>query len=1182
MTILSKNKLLLTALISAGAVVFSNAQTTSPNYKYKKYIPAVNVVDSPVTTPTDPQTPVTPQYGTLTFGASTVSFPVLVGGDSAAVSVVASNLTDKPVTAANISITGGFSVSYNCEGVTAVPALVAPGKSCTFEVTGTSSSSSAKSGTLSVAYQSTGSAAVSVVMPRGLAPSRLESGVSSIVIAGGNGISTEYGSVMLLNSGEQTADISSIAIQGGGFTADQTCLSSNNGALTSNTTCVVTVSGVGAVSAKNANLVVTYNTDKTLVIPVTQLAAINNEGGVLSASPTSLTFDAKDVGLQESKTFTITNTADWGTTVKSVTVPQNSAYTTAVSCPSGSSLPAILQKDQTCTITVTSTSQASAQSTTVAVGYNSTSLGVGVSTPAGLAPTADTDVGSLAFGYFNQHNQLNVSKNVVLKNNGTKTLGVNGVSLTGANTAAYSQTNTCLATLVAGASCTVTVTAQTANIGDFSANVSISTDLGTKLVPMTSSVRATSASTTGYTEGNAGSVSISSDALSPKLTTGASLKLYDATDTTLLASSNSASWSSGTNSFSGTFTTVAPAAGLYTFRVYDASNVLLTKTTATIYKPTTVRILDTNNTSIPQVDFGQVGVPSQKTFRLSNHVNSKTTLSITNVAVTGAPFSMATSVTNPLGGAVCSSLTSASIPPGGSCDYTVNLAQVDGAYTSGYSITVTSNAEASIPSLGSSSVVIPVKGTVVSTVDSNYGATIALLDASSGSVLNKAPGGTVTFSSAAPTVVATPSKTSTKSIYFSGSNYLDIGSNLALGTGDYTIEAWYYYISDTNGDLFIPLVANTAPRIRSMGASIEVFDSAGNTYYSGLTSNTWTHVALVRKAGVSTFYKNGVASLTFTDSNNYSTPLSARIGNTAGWGYYIKGNVEQFRITKAARYTANFTPSPFPLAAAATGTDSTSYATGGTVTYNGNYAIHTFYGNGTFQFTNAPIGNTATAYVVGGGSGAGTGGGAGGAVNTFTLNSTQVAAGTSYNVTIGAGGLGAIYPGSTAIPSGGSGGTTSFGSMTATGGGGGGGYGDRTSQMAKAGTAGAGGGGGACAGSGQGAFVVGGTVTGGGFAGGNGTAIDGAAAGGGGGGAGAAGTNASGATPGNGGAGKTVTYISGGTATFGAGAGGMPCNGTNAYPVDAGPNTGNGGKAALSPRGGNGGSGVVIVIYQYK
>lgn len=272
-------------------------------------------------------------------------------------------------------------------------------------------------------------------------------------------------------------------------------------------------------------------------------------------------------------------------------------------------------------------------------------------------------------------------------------------------------------------------------------------------------------------------------------------------------------------------------------------------------------------------------------------------------------------------------------------------------------------------------------------------------------------------------------------------------------------------------------------------------------------------------------------------------------------------------------------------------------ATGGDIIQtDGTYWYHAFKTSGTFTPKTAL---TCDYLVIAGGGGGGSplagGGGAGGLRSTVTAtggggsleSALSLAAGTSYTVTIGAGG-GINLNGS----------NSTFSSITSTGGGRGGYYSS---------TAGATGGSGGGGGGGDGTLAGGSGTTNQGYAGGSGN--DGAASGyvtrvgGGGGGAGAAGANGNGATSvaGNGGAGVQITafatptgtgvsgfYAGGGggsvqaAGTAGAGgSGGGGRGGANVYGARGIANTGSGGGGTGQANGspGFGGSGLVIVRY---
>ena len=228
--------------------------------------------------------------------------------------------------------------------------------------------------------------------------------------------------------------------------------------------------------------------------------------------------------------------------------------------------------------------------------------------------------------------------------------------------------------------------------------------------------------------------------------------------------------------------------------------------------------------------------------------------------------------------------------------------------------------------------------------------------------------------------------------------------------------------------------------------------------------------------------------------------------------------------------------------------------------------------------------------IVAGGAGGGSGGGGGGAGGLVTSSGLSVSPGTSYTVTIGAGGPGATGATTTS----GSNGTNSSLSTVTTAIGGGAGGSNSTGTNGLSG--GSGGGGGL-----SGGTSVGGSGTAGqGFAGGNGIVSQPYPTGGGGG-AGAAGGNAVSSTSGAGGIGISSSYS--GSATFyaGGGGGGAYLQGTPAGTPSAGgsggggtgsvtgtgasgtANTGGGGGGGAynnsAQVGGAGGSGIVIIRY---
>jgi len=268
---------------------------------------------------------------------------------------------------------------------------------------------------------------------------------------------------------------------------------------------------------------------------------------------------------------------------------------------------------------------------------------------------------------------------------------------------------------------------------------------------------------------------------------------------------------------------------------------------------------------------------------------------------------------------------------------------------------------------------------------------------------------------------------------------------------------------------------------------------------------------------------------------------------------------------------------------------STTKATGGTITYDGDYVIHTFLSDGTFTPNSAF--NVEYLIVAGGGGGGGRAGGGGGSGGVLT-DVVAVTAGVN-TVTIGVGGVGGAADGST---KGTSGNNSVFDTIIATGGGGGG------SGATEVGTqdgvdGGSGGGAGATGAIGS----VGAGVAGQGHDGGLGEHSSGVSrSGGGGGGKEAVGQNSAPNTGGDGGIG-VASSISGSSVYYGGGGGGGTYTsapnifgtGGNGGGGDGGnngtaptvgvANTGGGGGGGSQGGSGDageaGGSGIVIIRY---
>jgi len=466
----------------------------------------------------------------------------------------------------------------------------------------------------------------------------------------------------------------------------------------------------------------------------------------------------------------------------------------------------------------------------------------------------------------------------------------------------------------------------------------------------------------------------------------------------------------------------------------------------------------------------------------------------------------------------------------------------------------------------------------------------------------------VTTPGAQINTTATTVKYGSGSMGFNGSGYASMTSstNLTLGSGDFTIEAWVY--TTIANQIFGSGIVGTYDGVSNGGWSITINRSTGGpygivfihantiqqSYTTYLSTGTWYHIAVTRASGTLRTFLNGTQVATGTYATADAVLATCYIGiqgGVAGTGHY--GYIDDLRMTKGvARYVNTFTPptqANYDSATISTTTFTTSFTTannvysvtsattlsrGGNLIYTtatgvfGSSAVHVFTATGTSYFTAS---NTITVafLVVGGGGGGGSGtggigtvvsgGGAGGVVTGTTLMS----AGTTYTITVGSGG--GVSPATLGTP-----GTTS--SIVAPDGtnikglGGGGGAGP-TGNGLPGGSGGAGAGGtgtptavgGTALQTTTNQTVISGTYNNYGFPGGASVPSNCGTGGSGGGGAGAKGTNGANNFVGVGGVGIQYNIV--GTSTYYAGGGGGAGNNT----TGAAGGLGGGGAGSIAP-----------------
>lgn len=211
------------------------------------------------------------------------------------------------------------------------------------------------------------------------------------------------------------------------------------------------------------------------------------------------------------------------------------------------------------------------------------------------------------------------------------------------------------------------------------------------------------------------------------------------------------------------------------------------------------------------------------------------------------------------------------------------------------------------------------------TFSSGFGMGTSNTGGGGGFTFSPLPGGFAQSTQGVSEVNSSPFGTGT-SYAFNGTNsFINVnqGSNLALGTGNFTIE-WFQYMTSLG----------SSPRIFSkqqnstteVGVSIESgtfiywLNGVANQSYnvsSGLI-DTWNHFAIVRINNTTTIYRNGESLGSAADNYDISNVnTSLYIGQkspASDAGSYFTGNITQFRWVKGIGvYTNNFTVPTGPL-----------------------------------------------------------------------------------------------------------------------------------------------------------------------------------------------------------------------------------------------------------------------------
>jgi hypothetical protein len=141
-----------------------------------------------------------------------------------------------------------------------------------------------------------------------------------------------------------------------------------------------------------------------------------------------------------------------------------------------------------------------------------------------------------------------------------------------------------------------------------------------------------------------------------------------------------------------------------------------------------------------------------------------------------------------------------------------------------------------------------------------------------------------------------------------------------FGTGDFTFECWIYmnsYNATWGSQIFgghvFGVSADYVWYINTTGKIVFQITSSPTgaiTSSSSVPLTTWTHVAVVRANGTVTPYINGTSAggaASYTTAMTISTAPTIGADSSGNAGSFLNGYIDDFRISRLARYTGTFT-----------------------------------------------------------------------------------------------------------------------------------------------------------------------------------------------------------------------------------------------------------------------------------
>jgi hypothetical protein len=147
--------------------------------------------------------------------------------------------------------------------------------------------------------------------------------------------------------------------------------------------------------------------------------------------------------------------------------------------------------------------------------------------------------------------------------------------------------------------------------------------------------------------------------------------------------------------------------------------------------------------------------------------------------------------------------------------------------------------------------------------------------------------------------------------YFDGTGdtlALPSSANLAVGTGDFCVEAWVYWtatgvldaiysngLNSAGGDTQLSIQLTAGNKVQVAGWSTVFLTGA-----TSVVSNTWNHIVVCRSGTTLSAFLNGSRDATTTSANNWSSTNAFYIADYPVGGATFSGYISNLRVVKGS------------------------------------------------------------------------------------------------------------------------------------------------------------------------------------------------------------------------------------------------------------------------------------------